>query len=132
MVLLLQTLIADDVARDYCALEYPLNQVFKIRSTTSQSILLSDMKKFCFKYLTNYIDHQISFELLVFQGKFSQTDIETRLLVMLVIFQISVSPEVSCELTRVCLRQHDDEIDGESESSLNIDAVDTGLSDSVS
>ena len=46
--------------------------------------------------------------------------------------QISVTPEVSCELTRVCLRQHDDELDDESESGSNSDAVDTGLSDSVS
>jgi len=27
LVLLLQTLLADDVARDYCALDFPLNQV---------------------------------------------------------------------------------------------------------
>ena len=47
-------------------------------------------------------------------------------------FQILVTPEVSCELTRVCLRQHDDELDDESESGSNSDAVDTGLSDSVS
>jgi len=39
---------------------------------------------------------------------------------------------VSCELTRVCLRQHDDELDDESETGSNTDAIDTGLCDSVS
>ena len=47
------------------------------------------------------------------------------------LFQILVTPEVACELTRICLRQHDDDLDDVSVSSSNPDALDTGLSDSV-
>lgn len=43
-----------------------------------------------------------------------------------------VTPEVSCELTRICLRHHDDDLDDTSETGSNIDVVDTGLTDSVS
>ncbi|CAK8676632.1 unnamed protein product [Clavelina lepadiformis] len=72
LVLLLQTLLADDIARDYTEVEYHLNQIL-------------------------------------------------------------VTPEMSCEMTRICLRQHDEEPDDvKSESSSNADNVDTGLSDSTS
>ena len=32
LVLLLETLLLDDVARDYCELDYPLHQVLKVEN----------------------------------------------------------------------------------------------------